>query len=77
MHVVSFQQYASSIVMKLQLMIAKLDSSLQEQSDAFMVNLLPRLLREIDALQHETVAVQNQMLAVQRDIDQVRVCRAC
>jgi hypothetical protein len=32
---------------------------------------LPRLLREVESLQHETVSLQNQMLAVQRDIDQV------
>ena len=49
------QQYAMSLVMKLQLMIAKLNASLEDQSDMIISNLLPRLLREVESLQHETV----------------------
>jgi hypothetical protein len=41
--------------MKLQLMIAKLNASLEDQSDTIISNLLPRLLREVESLQHETV----------------------
>ena len=44
-----------SLVMKLQLMIAKLNASLEDQSDMIISNLLPRLLREVESLQHETV----------------------
>ena len=49
------QQFATSLVMKLQLMIAKLNASLEDQSDTIISNLLPRLLREVESLQHETV----------------------
>jgi hypothetical protein len=44
--------------MKLQLMIAKLNSSLEDQSDTIISNLLPRLLREVESLQHESVTFQ-------------------
>lgn len=50
--------------MKLQLMIAKLNASLEDQSDTIISNLLPRLLREVESLQHETVRPDFFQLAV-------------
>ena len=65
-----FQQQAQSLVMQLQLMIAKLNANLEEQSEQ-VCQAMPKIVREIDALQHETVVLQSSMSVVQSDIDQV------
>ena len=56
--------------MQLQLMIAKLNANLEEQSEQ-VCQAMPKIVREIDALQHETVVLQSSMSVVQSDIDQV------
>ncbi len=44
------EQLASSLVMRLQLLISKLNASLEEQSEAMCANV-PRVLREAEAIQ--------------------------
>ena len=56
--------------MKLQLLISKLNTSIEEQSDAVCQNI-PRILRETDSLQQEARILQTKMSAVQAEIDKV------
>lgn len=46
----SREQFASSVVMKLQLLISKLNASLEEQSEAMCSNM-PRVVRETESIQ--------------------------
>jgi conserved oligomeric Golgi complex subunit 7 len=64
------EQYASSLVMKLQLLIAKLNASLEEQSEAVCQNL-PRVVRDTESMQQEALLLQAKMEAVQEEIDKV------
>ena len=65
-----FQQFASSMVMKLQLVIAKLNANLEEQSDNVCQNM-PRILADIESLEQEAFVLQSKMSAVQKEIDTV------
>lgn len=56
--------------MQLQLMIAKLNANLEDQSEQ-VCQAMPTIVREIDALQQESALLQSSMSVVQSDIDQV------
>ena len=56
--------------MKLQLLISKLNSGLEDQSDS-VGQSLPRVIREAESLQQEAILLQAKMAAVQEEIDKV------
>jgi prefoldin subunit 5 len=56
--------------MKLQLLIAKLNANLEEQSE-HVVQSMPRVVREVESLQQESALLKSSMSAVQNDIDKV------
>ena len=64
------EQYAQSLVMKLQLLIAKLNASLEDQSEHILQSM-PRIVREVESLQQESALLKSSMSAVQSDIDKV------
>lgn len=64
------EQYAQKLVMKLQLLIAKLNANLEEQSE-HVCQTMPRIVREVESLQQESALLRSSMSAVQNDIDQV------
>ena len=63
-------QSKEQLVMKLQLMIAKMNASLEEQSEQICQNM-PKVVREVDALQQETALLKSSMSVVQSDIEKV------
>lgn len=54
------EQFAQSLVMKLQLLIAKLNANLEEQSEQILQNL-PKVVREIESLQQESTLLKSSM----------------
>jgi len=58
---------AGSIVMKLQLMIARLNTALEEQCSS-VVTAIPRVVREAEQLQQEAGLLRDKMVAVKQDI---------
>ena len=56
--------------MKLQLLIAKLNSNLEDQSEHILQSM-PRVVREVESLQQEAALLKSSMSAVQSDIDKV------
>ncbi len=64
------EQHASSLVTKLQLLIAKLNSSVEEQSEQVSQGV-PRVVRETESLQQEAQLLMAKMSAVQEEIDRV------
>ena len=56
--------------MQLQLMIAKLNASLEEQSEQICQNM-PKVVREVEALEQETALLKSSMSVVQSDIVKV------
>ena len=56
--------------MKLQLLIAKLNASLEDQSEHILQST-PRIVREVESLQQESALLKSSMSAVQSDIDKV------
>ena len=64
------EQYASALVMKLQLMIAKLNSSLEEQCQQVSAGLLrPKVLRDIESLQQESVLLKGRISDVRSEME--------
>ncbi|XP_064095450.1 conserved oligomeric Golgi complex subunit 7-like [Macrobrachium nipponense] len=63
-------QYASSLVMRLQLAIQEVNNALEETSQQ-VVGSLPRVLRDIESLGHEVAVLKNQMNSVRQDIEKV------
>lgn len=63
-------QYASSLVMRLQLAIQEVNSALEETSHQ-VVGSLPRVLRDVESLGHEVSVLKNQMNSVRQDIEKV------
>merc|ERR1719376_1244083 len=56
--------------MKLQLMIAKMNSNLEEQSEQVSLHLVkPKVLRDVDSLQQELMLLQSQMNHVQLQLN--------
>ena len=64
------EQSKEQLVMQLQLMIAKLNASLEEQSEQICQNM-PKVVREVDALQQEAALLKSSMSVVQNDIEKV------
>ncbi|XP_071513541.1 conserved oligomeric Golgi complex subunit 7 [Panulirus ornatus] len=63
-------QYASSLVMRLQLAIQEVNNALEETSQQ-VVSSIPRVLRDIESLGHEVAVLKNQMNSVRQDIEKV------
>ncbi|KAK8754311.1 hypothetical protein OTU49_015547 [Cherax quadricarinatus] len=63
-------QYASSLVMRLQLAIQEVNNALEETSQQ-VVGSLPRVLRDVESLGHEVAVLKNQMNSVRQDIEKV------
>ena len=63
------EQFASTLVMKLQLMITKLNASLEEQCEQVSVGLLrPKVLRDVESLQQEAVLLQGRISDVRNEM---------
>ncbi|XP_048587068.1 conserved oligomeric Golgi complex subunit 7 isoform X2 [Nematostella vectensis] len=62
--------HASTLVMKLQLFIQEVNNALEETS-VQAVNNIPRVVREIDNVQHEASLLREQMHMVKEDIKKV------
>ncbi|CAB4065389.1 COG7 [Lepeophtheirus salmonis] len=62
---------ASTLVMKLQLLIAKLNGNLEEES-GFLIGSLPRVLREAESLGQETQLLKSKMQAVQKEMEETK-----
>ena len=56
--------------MKLQLLIAKMNANLEDQSEQILQSM-PRIIREVESLQQEAALLKSSMSAVQSDIDKV------
>jgi len=67
---VSVENYASNLVMKLQLFIQEVSKSLEETSQVALNNI-PRVLREVENIKIETSLLKNQMSMVKDDIRKV------
>ncbi|ESO86524.1 hypothetical protein LOTGIDRAFT_194952 [Lottia gigantea] len=67
---VSKDQYATTLVMKLQMFIQEVNNILEEASQQALQNL-PRVMREIDAVRQEASLLQDQMRMVKEDIQKV------
>ena len=64
------EQFASALVMKLQLMIAKLNSSLEEQCEQVGAGVLrPKVLRDVESLQQESVLLQGRISDVRNEME--------
>jgi len=61
---------ASSLVMKLQLMIAKLNSALEDQCSA-VVQSVPRVIREAGQLEQEAGLLRDKLVAVRAEMESV------
>ncbi|CAH1780014.1 unnamed protein product [Owenia fusiformis] len=66
----SKDQYATTLVMKLQMFIQEVNNVIEEGSQQALQNM-PRVLREIDAVTSEAKLLQDQMRAVKEDIEKV------
>ena len=61
---------AGSLVMKLQLMIARLNSALEEQCSA-VVQSVPRIVREAEQLEQEAGLLRDKLIMVKADVAKV------
>ncbi|CAG5116805.1 unnamed protein product, partial [Candidula unifasciata] len=66
----SKDQYATTMVMKLQVFIQEVNNVLEEAGQQALQNL-PRVVRELDAVKHEAILLQDQMRVVKQDIQKV------
>ncbi|CAL1543486.1 unnamed protein product [Lymnaea stagnalis] len=67
---VSKDQFATTMVMKLQVFIQEVNNILEEASQQALQNL-PRVVRELDAVKQEAALLQDQMRVVKQDIQKV------
>ncbi|XP_046553450.1 conserved oligomeric Golgi complex subunit 7-like [Haliotis rubra] len=63
-------QYATTLVMKLQMFIQEVNNILEEAGQQALQNL-PRVMREVDAVRQEASLLQDQMRTVKQDIQKV------
>lgn len=63
-------QYATTLVMKLQMFIQEVNNIIEETSQQAVQNL-PRVIRELDAVKQEAALLQDQMKMVKQDIQKV------
>ena len=66
----SRKNFASSMVMKLQLLISKLNVSLEEQSE-LICTTIPRVLRETESIQSEADVLSSKMTFIRSEVEQV------
>ncbi|XP_052816204.1 conserved oligomeric Golgi complex subunit 7-like isoform X2 [Mya arenaria] len=66
----SKDQYATTLVMKLQMFIQEVNNVIEEASQQAIQNL-PRVMREIEAVKQEAVLLQDQMVTIKHDIEKV------
>lgn len=64
------QAFVSSLVMKLQLYVQQVNGALEETSQS-VLSSLPRILRDTQLLQQETLALREKMVAVKQEIAKV------
>ena len=64
------EQFAATMVMKLQLLISKLNASLEEQSELACASM-PRVLRETESIQSEADVLTAKMALVRAEVQQV------
>lgn len=67
---VNKDQYATTLVMKLQMFIQEVNNVIEESSQQAVQNL-PRVMRELDAVKQESALLQDQMKMVKQDIQKV------
>lgn len=67
---VSKDQYATQLVMKLQMFIQEVNNVIEEASQQAIQNL-PRVMREIEAVKQEAALLREQMGVVKQDIQKV------
>lgn len=67
---VSKDQYATTLVMKLQMFIQEVNNVIEEASLQAIQNL-PRVMREIEAVKQEASLLKDQMVVVKQDIQKV------
>ncbi|GAB1599817.1 conserved oligomeric Golgi complex subunit 7-like [Argonauta hians] len=67
---VSKDQYATNLVMKLQMFIQEVNNVIEDSSQQALQNL-PRVMREIEAVRQEAALLQDQMRLVKQDIQKV------
>ena len=61
---------AGGLVMRLQLMIARVNSALEEQCQA-VVQAVPRLVREAEQLEQEAALLRDKLVSVKKDVARV------
>lgn len=66
----ALQAFVSSLVMKLQLYVQQVNGALEETSQS-VLSSLPRILRDTQLLQQETLALREKMVAVKQEIAKV------
>lgn len=64
------EQYATNLVLKLQLMIQKVNSALEDTAQQVLQSL-PRVLREVETMRQEAQLLQEQMKTVKEDFIKV------
>lgn len=67
----ALQAFVSSLVMKLQLYVQQVNGALEETSQS-VLSSLPRILRDTQLLQQETLALKEKMVTVKQEIAKVR-----
>lgn len=68
----ALQVFVSSLVMKLQLYVQQVNGALEETSQS-VLSSLPRILRDTQLLQQETLALREKMVAVKQEIAKVSI----
>lgn len=69
----ALQAFVSSLVMKLQLYVQQVNGALEETSQS-VLSSLPRILRDTQLLQQETLALREKMVTVKQEIAKVGPC---
>ena len=64
------EEAAASLVMKLQLMIARINTALEEQCSA-VVQSVPRIVREAEQLEQEAGLLRDKLVGVKADVAKV------
>ncbi|XP_067938360.1 conserved oligomeric Golgi complex subunit 7-like [Watersipora subatra] len=63
-------QYATTLVMKLQLLVQEVNSVIEETSREVVSNL-PRVLRDVETIKQEAALLQDQMKHIKQDVQKV------
>ncbi|XP_074645034.1 conserved oligomeric Golgi complex subunit 7-like [Tubulanus polymorphus] len=68
----SKDQYATTLVMKLQMFIQEVNNMIEDASQQAIQNL-PRVMRDVEAVRQESALLQDQMRMVKEDIEKVEI----